>query len=167
MSQTNFTCWVTKKKKKKANKASKAERTCLFHSRHERLSLHYAQPLVPLIFFSALVTAHPPSSLSTLWSAAGCTHAPLIGSSAPSGVSWMRALLTRIGKAAEKLLRWGGSGKATLGFWLFVPSWLWSGLRGNLTRPLSCMSCGAMRAINNSALHHIFFSLSLSFSSQR
>lgn len=32
-----------------------------------------------------------------------------------------------------------------------------SGLRGNLARPLSCMSCGAMRDINNSALHHIFF----------
>lgn len=91
----------------------------IFHSWNERLFLHYAQPLVPLIFFSAMETAHPPSSISTLWSWAGCTHAPLIGSSAPCGVSWMCALLTRIAKPPQKLLRWGGSGKTTLGFWLF------------------------------------------------
>jgi len=62
---------------------------------------HYAQPLVPLIFFSAMETAHPPSSVSTLWSWACCTHAPLIGSSALSGVSWMCALLTRIPKPPQ------------------------------------------------------------------
>lgn len=75
-------------------------------------------------------TAHPPSSLSTLWSWTRCTHAPLIGSSAPSGVSWMCALLTRIQKPSEKLLRWGGSGKTTLGFWLFPYCWPSSGLKG-------------------------------------
>lgn len=87
-----------------------------------------------------MVTAHPPSSVSTLWSCAGCTHAPLIGSSAPSGVSWMCSLLTRIGKPPHKLLRWGGSGKTTLGFWVFLYLWLLSGLKGNLVSSL-CVAC--------------------------
>lgn len=82
-----------------------------------------------------MVTAHPPSSVSTLWSCAGCTHAPLIGSSALSGVSWMCALLTRIGKPPQKLLRWGGSGKTTLGFWLFPCSSPACGPKG---KPVSC-----------------------------
>lgn len=105
---------------KKQNEPKTNTTVVLFHSWHKCLFLHYAHPLVPLIFFSAMETAHPPSSVSTLWSWAGCTHAPLIGSSALSGVSWMCAFLTRIPKPPQKLLRWGGSGKTTLGFWLFL-----------------------------------------------
>ena len=74
----------------------------------------------PFNFFLCNGSCSSTSSVSSLWSWGRCTHAPLIGLHALSGVSWMRASLTRLPKPPQNCCDGEDQEKSLWIFDLFV-----------------------------------------------